>query len=87
MAVRRTVVDLRDATIAFTGPELQQVVGSVVVPAMKGRRWVTALVTVHPVQIGVPNQYAVFADSYSEDAIFTDFDAATAWVMAQPIPT
>ena len=86
MAVRRTVVDMREATIAFTGREMQQLVESVVVPVMNGRNWVTAIITGHPVQIGTSNQYSVFADSYSKEAFFEELDAAKAWVLAQPIP-
>jgi hypothetical protein len=86
MAVRRTVVDMRNATIAFTGPEMEGLVASVVVPVMKGRNWVTAIVVGHPVQVGISNQYRVYADSYSKDATFTNADEATAWLMTQPIP-
>ena len=86
MAIRRTVVDLREATIGFMGWDLEQLIDSVVTPVMKGRTWVTALITGHPVQVGISNQYSVFASHYSKEAIFADPDAAAAWVLAQPRP-
>ena len=86
MAIRRTVVDLREATIGFTWWEMQQLVEPVVLPVMEGRKWITAIITGHPVQVGISNQYSVFADSYSKEAIFAEPGAATSWVLAQPVP-
>ncbi len=69
-----------------SGPEMEGLVTSVVLPVMKGRNWVTAIVVAQPVHVGVSNQYGVYADSYSKDARFTNADEAIAWVMTQPIP-
>jgi hypothetical protein len=86
MAIRRTVVDLRDAVIEFGGAELATLVDEVVVPALRGRHWVTAIVVGAPVQVGVSNQYRVFASLYSQDALFRTPEAAVDWVLAQPLP-
>jgi hypothetical protein len=85
LALRRTVVDLRAADIAFSGAELAALVRSAVVPVLAGRQWRSALVVSHPVQFGVGRQYQAFAETYSQDAIFAEIAAATAWLRAQPL--
>jgi hypothetical protein len=44
MARRRTLVDLRQARIHFNGQELANLVAAVVIPALKGLHWITAIV-------------------------------------------
>ena len=83
LSLRRTVVDLRAATIAFTGPELLALVQRRVMPVLGDRTWTTAIVVERPVQFGVGRQYQAFAGQYSQDAIFNDIAAATSWVTAQ----
>jgi hypothetical protein len=83
MARRRTLVDLRRAHIHFTGQELANLVASVVIPALKGLHWITAIVVDDPVQFGVSRQYQVFADCYSCDSIFFDNAAASDWLKRQ----
>ncbi len=85
MALRRTVVDLRAADIAFTGAELASLIRSDVLPVLGGRGWASALVVSHPVQFGVGRQYQAFAETYSTDAIFADVEAATGWLLAQSL--
>jgi hypothetical protein len=82
MAIRRTVVDLRNSTPTFTGAELASLVRTIALPMIAGRDWVTALVVARPLQIGISRQYHVFAESYSEDAVFHDPDTALNWVLA-----
>jgi hypothetical protein len=81
--LRRTVVDLRAAEIAFTGVELNALVQSLVIPSLGGLDWKTALVVSQPVQYGVSRQYQVFAESYSSDAIFDDVGKAREWMASQ----
>jgi hypothetical protein len=85
MSCRRTVVDLRMAHIAFTGSELSNLVQTIVLPALHGRKWVTALVVSAPEQFGSSRQYQVFAEAYSVDSIFDDPGAAEDWLMRHPI--
>ena len=80
LALRRTLVDLRAANIRFTGAELSNLVSTVVLPALKGRDWITAIVVEQPVQFGVSRQYQVFADHYSSDSIFYDYEEALLWL-------
>jgi hypothetical protein len=83
LALRRTLVDLRGANIRFTGKELSSLVSHVVIPVLKGRDWKTALVVEQPVQFGVSRQYHVFAEQYSTDCIFHDYDEALLWLHQQ----
>ncbi len=81
LAIRRTLVDLRQAKILFTGTDMNALIQSIVLPALKGRDWKTAIVVEKPVQFGVSRQYQVFADRYSQDAIFFNMEEARHWLM------
>ena len=83
MNCRRTLVDLRDARISFTGSELSTLVREVVLPALRGRRWATAILVAAPEQYGTSRQYQVFAECYSTDFIFSDWDDAERWLVQQ----
>ncbi|MES2522471.1 MAG: hypothetical protein V4617_07235 [Gemmatimonadota bacterium] len=83
LGLRRTVVDLREADIAFTGAQLEMLVQSMVIPALNGMAWTTAIVVSEPVQFGVGRQYQVFAQRYSRDSIFDDMGKAKAWLIEQ----
>ena len=80
MAIRKTVVDLRDSNPKFTGAELADLINTIVLPVLAGRAWVTAIVVGKPVHVGVSRQYQVFAERYSRDAIFEEPEQALAWV-------
>ena len=82
MAIRRTLVDLRQCRILFKGTDLSDLVKSVVIPKLEGRDWKTAIVADEPVQFGVSRQYQVFAENYSQDSIFPEPEAALAWLLA-----
>jgi hypothetical protein len=81
LAIRRTLVDLRNASTEFTGAELASMVESIVIPALGGRSWKSALLIEKPVQLGVSRQYHVFAETYSQDAVFHDPEAAMRWLL------
>jgi hypothetical protein len=80
MAIRKTVVDLRDSNPRFTGAELSDLINTIVLPVLAGREWVTAIVVGKPVHVGVSRQYQVFAERYSRDAIFEEPEQALVWV-------
>jgi hypothetical protein len=82
LAIRRTLVDLRQCRILFTGSQLSALVKKVVLPILKDADWKTAIVVDNPVHFGVSRQYHVFAESYSRDSIFSDPDAALTWLFA-----
>ncbi len=81
LEIRRTIVDLRASVISFSGNDLWFLVESVVLPALKGRAWTTALVVAGgSVEYGVSRQYQVFATWYSKDSIFATLDEAEKWI-------
>jgi hypothetical protein len=86
MAIRRTLVDLRQCRILFKGADLVHLIESVAKPRLAGRTWKTAIVTDRPLQFGISRQYQVFAESYSKDAIFQNPEAALAWLLADEQP-
>jgi len=80
LEIRRTVVDLRACVIAFPGTDLDGLIQTIVLPALDGRAWTTAIVVAHPAQFGVSRQYQVFAARYSQDAIFASVAEAEKWI-------
>ena len=52
MHCRRTLVDLREAEIAFTGSELAGLVHRIVAPVLGDRKWVSAILVASPLQYG-----------------------------------
>ena len=80
---RRTLVDLRHATIVFTGAELAALVRIIVLPALHGKKWMSALLIERAAQYGTSRQYQVFAEQYSIDAIFSDWNTAIDWLVQQ----
>lgn len=83
MSCRRTLVDLLEAHVAFTGVELSSLIQTIALPAIGDRKWTTAILVSAPAPYGMTRQYQVFAERYSHDSIFTDRDAALAWLVAQ----
>jgi hypothetical protein len=81
LEIRRTIVDLRASAIGFNGDELRFLVESIVLPALKDRKWKTAIVVVGgSVEFGVSRQYQVFAGQYSQDSIFASLAEAEKWI-------
>jgi hypothetical protein len=81
LAIRRTLVDLRQAEIVFTGDELANMVTSIAVTMLAGTTWKTALLVEKNTQFGVSRRYQVFAETFSRDAIFQDREAALRWLL------
>ncbi len=80
LEIRRTIVDLREAKILFKGSDLDVLIKCIVLPALKGRDWKTAIVVGSSLQLGLSRQYHVFADRYSNDAIFRTMEDARNWL-------
>lgn len=83
MKRRRTLVDLRAATIVFTGQQLADLIQAIVLPMLGDLKWTTAVLVATPAQYGTARQYQVFAESYSGDAIFADENPALEWLECQ----
>ena len=83
LEIRRTIVDLRAAVIGFRGTDFDGLIRTIVLPALKDRKWATAIVVSQPVQFGVSRQYQAFAERYSQDSIFATLAEAEAWIDSQ----
>ncbi len=83
MEIRKTIADLRESHISITGSELDFLIRSIVLPKIGELGWKTAIVVSDPLQYGLSRQYQVFAERYSEDAIFNDMDEARRWLIEQ----
>lgn len=82
LAIRRTLVDLRQAEILFNGLDLDRLIHTIVLPALYGRDWKTAIVVEKSSsQHGMSRQYQFFANHYSKDAIFYNAEEARHWLM------
>lgn len=82
-ATRRTIVDLRDASIEFDGSAFFDVVRSVITPKLQGNDWVTAVIVATPAQFGAARQYFAYADDFTTSDIFTEEAAAVDWMRRQ----
>jgi hypothetical protein len=85
LAIRRTLVDLRESNICFTGEELCRLIESVALPLLNGMDWKTAIIVQKATQYGFSRQYQVFAELYSNDAIFYKLDEALHWLLTQKL--
>jgi hypothetical protein len=83
LVIRRTIVDLRECRILFSGEQLAELVESIVLPLLNGKSWRTAIVVGDPMQHEVTRQYHVLAESYSRDSVFSTPEAAMEWMQAQ----
>jgi len=84
LAIRRTLVDLRQADLLFIGSDLVGLIQGIVLPVLKGRDWKTAIVVEKSSQYGVSRQYQAFADCYSKDDIFYNMEDARSWLIGLP---
>lgn len=82
LKIRRTIVDLRAAVICFSGLDFDSLIQEIVVPALNGKKWTTAIVVNAQSQFGVSRQYQVFAQRYSTDSIFESVAEAEKWIDA-----
>jgi len=85
LSIRRTLVDLRTANILFRGELFADLIAKIVQPVLAGKDWKTAIVVERPVQFGVSRQYQVFAETFSRDSIFHDYDEALEWLLQQKL--
>jgi len=84
LAIGRSVVDIRECRLLFSGEQLAELVETIVAPALKGRKWTSAIVVTDPIQFEITRQYHILAESYSRDSIFGTPEDAIAWLRSQP---
>jgi hypothetical protein len=83
MKIRRTLVDVRFASIGFSDAEFDRAVSDVVFPALEGRDWITAIVVNTSRQLQLGSRYHSYAARYSSDVIFSSVDDAKRWLLKQ----
>ena len=83
LELRRSMVDLRHCRLVFTAAELSEIVSRIVMPALHGQRWRSAIVLGDPSHFEMSRQYHIFAASYSKDSVFSTPEAALAWLRSQ----
>lgn len=86
LKIRRTIADLREATICFSGLDFDSLIRTTVLPVLHGRTWTTAIVVGNSIQFGVSRQYQIFAERFSNDSIFKDVADAEAWLASRESP-
>lgn len=77
------MVDMRKANILFTGDEFSKLIKRVAIPGLAGKDWKSAIIVERPHQYGVCRQFQVFAECYSKNAIFYEYDSALQWLRQQ----
>jgi len=85
LALRKTLVDMRGATVLFSDQALDLAVREVAEPMLKGRNWVTAIVVRTPTQFHRSSRYQGLAVGYSRDVIFSNVDEAKHWLLKQQL--
>ena len=83
MKIRKTLVDVRSATIGFSDEEFDRAVTEVIIPALAGRDWITAIVVNTSRQLQLGSRYHSYAARYSSDVVFSSVDDAKRWLMNQ----
>jgi hypothetical protein len=85
LAIRRLLVDMRNAEIEFSPDELGQLINEVAAPYIKAHRWAIACVVDSRAQYELSLQYQVFIKTYSRDQIFRDRNVALSWLSKQDL--
>lgn len=83
MVIRRTIVDLRECRILFSGEQLADLVERIVLPILNGKSWRTAIIVGDLDQKEISRQYHVLAESYSRDSVFSTPEDAMTWMQSQ----
>ena len=83
MVIRRTIVDLRQCRILFSGEQLADLVERIVLPMLNGKSWRTAIVVGDLAQEEISRQYHMLAESYSRDSVFSTPEDAMTWMQTQ----
>ena len=84
LEIRRSIADMREASLEFDGAQLRDVIRSVAQPLLRGQKWTVALLVKKPEQYGTSRQFQVFAEQVATNSIFYDYDEAVRWLVDQP---
>jgi len=83
LALAKTLVDIRLATLLFSDAELLAAIQEVGLPLLGNRAWISALVVRHTRQLQVAARYQGFAATFSRDSIFSQLEEAERWLLKQ----
>ncbi len=83
LAIAKTLVDIRLATLLFSDAELLAAIQEIGLPLLGNRAWISALVVRRSRQLQVAARYQGFAATFSRDAIFSEIAEAERWLMKQ----
>jgi len=83
LRLRRTLADLRLASLRFSERELQDAVREVGFPLLAGRDWISAIVVRKSLQLRMASRYQAVASIFSQDAIFSMEEEAERWLTRQ----
>ena len=83
LELRKTLADLRDATLVVSDQELRLAVKELAEPLLAGRNWITAIVVRTLAQFRLSTYYQGVAMAYSRDVIMSDPKEARRWLLKQ----
>jgi len=83
VAIAKTLVDLRHATLLFSEQELHAAMQEVGLPLLQHRAWISAIVVRRSSQLRIASRYQGFAAMFSRDSIFSQVDEAERWLLNQ----
>ncbi len=83
LAIAKTLVDIRLATLLFSDAELFAAIQEVGLPLLGNRAWISALVVRRSRQLQVAARYQGFAATFSRDSIFSQVEEAERWLLKQ----
>jgi len=83
LALAKTLVDIRLATLLFSDAELFAAIQEVGLPLLGNRAWISALVVRRSRQLQVAARYQGFAATFSRDSIFSQVEEAERWLLKQ----
>lgn len=83
LSIRRTLADVRNASLNFTQQELLVAIQTVILPRLRGRGWVAAIVVGDVPQFKMSRHYQIHASGCCYDGIFSSPEEARAWLLRQ----
>jgi hypothetical protein len=83
-ALRRTLVDLRDADISIDLQDLHLLIEQLVRPRIGDTIWTAALIVGNPSSREMAQNFQLLAQSFSRDRVFEDEERALEWLLRQP---
>lgn len=84
LRLRKSLVDMRQCELAFSGSDLVDEATLSIGPIMDSRTWRTAFVVADSVQHGVCRQFLGYFPDFSQGEVFREPDEALDWLLKSP---